>query len=398
MANTDSIQTDSGGNIASTTTSTGDSKVLTFPVELDNNFPDAGEILPSSFSVERTLEGPQILIEWGDIENTEAIGSITIVRRTQRYPNSVNDGEVVFSGNPESGFYNDLDAEPNKYYFYKLFSRRLIDNKYVSSDDHQGFDITYQSGYFNDFMYEELLPPSFRIDDHENAEKKNLFEPVDEYTDPDEHDIINHIEDGEFEPQLKRIMKTISRQFDQIKELIDQLSVITNIDKTGPKEVKEMAKLFSINLNTELSLEEQRNNIKRGVEKVKNKGTESGIEDDTVTSTGFPSKVVPGYEWLLTSNNDNSTSFDIDRVDQMNMGTPDNEANFSWGGLTGSIDYNSTIIFLFLNSSSPLTSKKIEQLNKNLQENALALNYEIFAVDSKTEIIEASDSSSDTTS
>jgi hypothetical protein len=82
----------------------------------------------------------------------------------------------------------------------------------------------------------------------------------------------------------------------------------------------------------------------------------------------------------------------------MNMGTPDNEANFSWGGLTGSIGYNSTIIFLFLNSSSPFTSKKIEQLDKNLQENALALNYEIFAIDSKTEIIEASDSSSDTTS
>lgn len=386
MGNADIASTGTGGNVATTTTSSATEKTVRFPLILNNQFPDDGEIFPDQFSVERQLEGPQIKIEWSSIDLPSEVSEFRLVRRTRRYPLNQDDGIIIFEGDPEPNVINDLDLKPEVFYFYKLFVKRELDNKYLSSNDLQGYDMTYQSGEWDKKLY-DLLPEHYKKKDRENADKKGLFRKLKQVKDNDVNDIINHIHDNENKfPQLYRILKVFALQFDEADALIDQIPTRTNPLETGPKELQLMSELLGIDVNENISLEDQRNQFRRRLDQIKNKGSTDGISDSVSNETGFDAETLKAEKWLLYSNAYDKTSFDVHRPDKMKRGTIDNEGDYAWGGLTDSLSRFKLILFVYSNSTEEFNKNQLENIQKGVQQSTFFSGYELYVIDKKGKI------------
>lgn len=384
MGNADLISTGQEGNVASTTTSSLSEKNVRFPLILKNQFPDNEDILPQEFEVEKQLEGPQIQIRWSDINKPSAVTEFKLVRRKRRFPLTHEEGEVVYKDSPEGKVVNDLEVEPDVFYYYKLYVLRRKDNRYISNEDLQGYEMTYQSGEWGDKLY-NLLPSYFRKKDVENAEDKGLFRPLIEQKEEEEkQDILNHIEDQNKKfPQLFRIIKVFGRQFDQIDGLIDQLSIITNPLKTGPDELRRMSDLFGMDIDQDLTRLDIRDRIRDEIDvDDPDNGNEEGNFD-------FDSDMVKADDWLLYSNKNDNTSFDVHRPDMMKKETAENEANFSWGR-----DFTRfhLIVFVYTNSNNPFKEKERNRLQEHLDQMNQMASFDVYIVDRKGKVDRMEDS------
>ena len=386
MSNADIASTGTGGNVATTITSSATEKTVRFPLILNNQFPDDDDIFPNDFTVERQLEGPQIQIEWSNINCPSEVTEFVLVRRRRRYPLNETDGTVVFQGKPDANVINDLEIEPEIFYFYKLFVKRTLDNRYLSSEDLEGYDMTYQSGEWDKKLY-NLLPSHYKKKDVENAEEKGLLRVLDETQDEDQQDIINHIHNQtEKFPQLYRILKVFALQFDQADGLIDQIPIRTNPLKSGPQELRLMAKLFGIDINEDLNLEQMRDQFRRRLDQIKNKGNPSGISDSVSNETGFDAETLKAEKWLLYSNEYDRTSFDCHRPDKMNKATPENEGDYAWGGKTNSLSRFKLILFVYSNSTEELNQQQLNKIEEGVQKSTFFTGYELYVIDKKGKI------------
>lgn len=107
--------------------------------------------------------------------------------------------------------------------------------------------------------------------------------------------------------QLRRYLKIIGLEFDQMKALIDVVPDFFDVDKAPPEFLVLMGKLIGLDVNQELSISQQRNEIKNWVSLLKEKGTIPGIIDLIKTITGVNEvTVVEGWTRVFFFNDENS--------------------------------------------------------------------------------------------
>lgn len=250
-------------------------------------------LLPAFLTVRRGYEGPQLVIEWDEPADAASLTSIKVVRRLYGFPQDENDGLAVYDGSPlGGGVVADLNVEACRCYYYKLFVEVTATGLYQSDKNNEGFAIPLQTGYFAEKTF-ELLPESWKVSDKglEQVEEVRLALAEAPFS-GSFPEVFNIGEDGTvLKGPLRRLLKIIGPMLDEPKALLDCLTDQLDVDDATLGNLRHLATLLGLELNTELSPEKQRNEVRLQVEFLKLKGSIPGIQARLRSVSGLTAEV-----------------------------------------------------------------------------------------------------------
>ena len=84
------------------------------------------------FTLRRGYEGPQVILSWESPEHPENVNQIRIYRKLEDIPAIPGDGELVYEGSPQAGYFSDRNVEADKCYGYAVFHLRKDTNRWFT--------------------------------------------------------------------------------------------------------------------------------------------------------------------------------------------------------------------------------------------------------------------------
>jgi hypothetical protein len=122
-----------------------------------------GSMAPSSFSVLRSFEGPQIVINWA--EPSAAVDKVRLVRKKGSYPLNINDGATLLECFSGAQFkYCDRDVEHLTYYYYTLFTHEAATDTWGFSPKSMGKALALRTGKFERRLWHLTAPINRNMD------------------------------------------------------------------------------------------------------------------------------------------------------------------------------------------------------------------------------------------
>lgn len=290
-------------------------------------------LLPTTFTVRRGYEGPQLIIEWNEPADAASLTSIRVVRRLFGFPTDENDGLAVFDGAPTGGgVVADLDVEPCRCYYYKLFVEVTATGLYESDTVNQGFAIALETGFFAEKTF-DLIPETLKVADKGQNEleevRRSLIQGPFSGTFPE---VFNLGEDGSLaKGPLRRLLKIIGPMLDEPKGLLDCLLDQLDVDEACINNLVHLATLLGLTLNTELSPEKQRNEVRLQVEFLKLKGTIPGLQARLRSVSGLTAGVRELCNDVCYTNDETRTTLAFTPAELASLNTLDNQVCFTVG-------------------------------------------------------------------
>jgi len=285
-----------------------------------------------SLALRRGFEGPQVVAAWEAPPEPERVERIRLVRRFLAFPEGPDDGMVLVEGPPEAGRFSDLDLPACACTYYALFSLRADTGEWVTLPRARGSIIPVATGYFPGKLL-SLLPEVYLIADKKLEQGGVGKVALERRQDPASGEWFNLTEDGRTpKGQLARFLKIFGGELDLAKGLIDCLPRQYDVDETCAKNLPFIAALVGLELNRELSIPEQREEIKRQVEVYRLKGTAAAIGAKARSITGFPVGVDDWCDNILVANREDRTVADLSALWRSRAGLPGDPTSYVLDG------------------------------------------------------------------
>jgi phage tail-like protein len=290
-----------------------------------------------SLALRRGFEGPQVLATWEAPPEPARVERIRLVRRFLAFPEGPDDGMVLVEGPPAAGRFTDLDLPACTCAYYAVFSLRADTGEWVTLPRARGAIIPVATGYFGPKLM-ALLPEVYLIADKKLERGGTGKVALERRQDPASGEWFNLDEDGRTpKGQLARFLKIFGGELDLAKGLIDCLPRQFDVDETCAKNLPHLAALVGLELNRELSIPQQREEIKRQVEVYRLKGTAAAIGAKARSITGFPVGVDDWCDNILVSNREDRRVADLSAPWRSRAGLPDDPTSYVIDGSPGGL-------------------------------------------------------------
>lgn len=277
------------------------------------------EFLISGMSLDRTYEG-YAEVEWLSIAN-----NVKVMRTVGRFSAGITDGVEVYSGAGTVAKCLDTTiSEVPKVYYYTLFYE---DVTWKSAPLLQRSIMMVEMGSFIEIVKDRLLPMLYRSGWNIQDSPKNLG---------------------------ALLSLVLIPPAEEIRNLIKAMRLLIDVDEAPPEMLVSLAKLVGLEPNLELSVKQQREEIKQAVSLWKRKGSVTAIE---LMATIVANQAVLVDEWgdnvLLTNmyNDDypmtspfysryNRVTGDPGNPDMGEPGMPGDQRSYTMEGLEVGNRYN----------------------------------------------------------
>ncbi len=259
------------------------------------------DFVPTNFLVERAVEGPQVLISWGNPSNATAYPYRYELRRGARYfPLRKKDGFLVQSGTADGDIKISDRASmlSGQIYYYSLFVEDTSqvesppgDEPWYTHPAIQGHTLSIETGYWRTRMF-DLLPNIFRIMDGRPDlgglfGQTKLAEVTGTALTGRESEVFNFGEDSSVpQGQLQRFLKLPGVMFDEARRLIEHHIKDLTAAQAHPHLLRFLASNIGWVLNEEVPLRSQRLEVDSAVHYYKRKTSAAGIETQAKSSGG----------------------------------------------------------------------------------------------------------------
>lgn len=326
-------------------------------------------IFVDDFAANPAIEGPQVIVSWTFPDGfSGSVDEIRLVRRQGSFPSSVSDGKLVFSSTTFSETeFADLDVERGICFYYKMFSKESSSGLFRADSTVEDEVMPYETGFFKDALARKL-PDEILIQDAIVGEQKILTDTIVPLTDAGvrKGQKLNFAEDPEFpEGFLRRMLKIFGVQLDKIKETADFFPDFIDVDKTCASFLPLLSDLVGITPNFDLSIDRQREEIRRAVPSYKIKGTQAMLVS---LITGIV-RIVPIIDlWkdnVLISNDPESTSFSFEPDDINLQFLPNDPNDYIASDDPTSYNLNRVAVFLEIPAKG-ITKVEIDKLRRTL--------------------------------
>lgn len=290
-----------------------------------------------SLALRRGFEGPQVAAAWEQPPEPERVERIRLVRRFLAFPEGPDDGMVLVDGPPEAGRFTDLDLPACACAYYTVFSLRADTGEWVTLPRARGSIIPVETGYFGARLM-ALLPELYLIADKKLERGGTGKLALERQQDPASGEWFNLDEDGRTaKGQLARFLKIFGGELDLARGLIDCLPRQQDVDETCARNLPHIAALVGLELNRELSIPQQREEIKRQVEVYRLKGTAAAIGAKARSVTGFPVGVDDWCDNILIANHEDRRVADLSAPWRSRAGLPDDPTAYVIDGSPGGL-------------------------------------------------------------
>jgi hypothetical protein len=287
-------------------------------------------LVPLTFSVRRGYEGPQVIIEWGEPYDPPSVLSVSLVRRLFGFPTGPTDGVVVFTGGPVDTIVSDVDVEPCRCYYYKLFVTAQNGDVVVSLST-QGDVIPLESGYYAAKLW-DLIPELYKTQDKGLDEPESIRRALVEGTDGITPEVFNIGQDGSVQRgPLQRLFHLIGPLLDEAKGLIDCMIHQIEVDEACIPQLEGLAALLGLKLNKELTPERMRSEVHNQVPWLKIKGTIPSVESRITAVSGLVPQVHEQCEDVLYTNDLTRTTPAFTLSEIAALGSIDDELYYTIG-------------------------------------------------------------------
>jgi phage tail-like protein len=290
-----------------------------------------------SLALRRGFEGPQVVAAWEAPPDPARVERIRLVRRFLAFPEGPDDGMVLAEAPPAAGRFTDLDLPGCDCAYYTVFSLRADTGEWVTLPRARGSIIPVATGSFGRRLM-ALLPELYLIADKKLERGGTGKVALERRQDPARGDWFNLNQDGRTpKGQLARFLKIFGGELDLAKGLIDCLPRQFDVDETCAQNLPLLAALVGLELNRELSIPQQREEIKRQVEVYRLKGTAAAIGAKARSITGFPVGVDDWCDNILVANREDRRVADLAAPWRSRAGLPSDPTSYVIDGSAGGL-------------------------------------------------------------
>lgn len=276
------------------------------------------DYLATDFTVRRGAEGPQVVITWTDPPANNAlynqgqyggfqygqalVDKVRLVRKKFDYPQDINDGVTLYEGLGQE-YYGDLALEENTYFYYTLFSHRIVDDTWYSSANVQGFSVALDSQQFIRRLFHWLPEIHRDLDRIDREDEMKALAETQETTGDLSGEYFHLDEDGtKKRGQLERFIRWLEVELGAVKGFTDNLPTVYDVDTCPEDLLPHLAAITGAIINWDIPLPRRRLEIKFAIAVYKTKGTVPGIERIVWSITGFHALVDPWFDNILITN------------------------------------------------------------------------------------------------
>jgi hypothetical protein len=290
--------------------------------------PTTGTVLPGNFIVRRGYEGPQIFVQWGAPQATGLIFQYLLLRRLYGFPQGPDDPqtEIIYQGPPVAMSISDMNVTPGTYYYYKLYAI-MYDGTVQTDTAHQGFVMALSSGFYAQLMW-SILPTLYQVSDRRadinGATLMRLYQGPGSGPNATA-EVFNIGQDGsQLYGQYQRFLMLFGPIFDEAKGLIDFLINQMDFDLSSITNLNYLAAFLGLNLNTELSPEKMRNEVRLQVPYLKIKGTIPSIISRlrAVSNSAITPQILEQFNNILYSNDPGTVSLQFIGAEAAGINSP----------------------------------------------------------------------------